>query len=194
MQPDRPPTTPSRAVLLGLAGLSSAGLLAAGAYWAGTLSADNSRTPAGTRPAPVPVTAPPPPAAAATTPTAAGLQWLQASHTPTWTDPAPGAWADRALPLTTGPAQQEAAAARGGSGGADWDQLVSGRCSQHLGGLGAVVPPEAPRTADTIYVQLTGTVSQTCAAGAPPAPWTVTATVETHRANDGTWRVNQQLQ
>ena len=52
-----------------------------------------------------------------------------------------------------------------------------------------LVPPGSARA-----VQLTGTVSQTCAAGAPPAPWTVTATVETHRANDGTWRVNQQLQ
>lgn len=131
-------------------------------------------------------------ASAAATPEAAALAWLDAAHTLAWTDPGPDAWIDRTLPVLTGQARVEAQAARGGSGGSDWQTLRSGHCDQKVTASGSIIPPEAPRTSDTAWVQLEGTLATRCATGNVP-PSDLAATVLVERGDDGLWRVAERM-
>lgn len=162
-------------------------------YWVGAETSPMAESPDPTptgRAAPV---APPVDGAtAAATPEAAALAWLDAAHTLTWADPGPDAWIDRTLPVLTGQARHEAEAARGGSGGADWQTLRSGHCEQKVTASGSIIPPEAPRTSDTAWVQLEGTLATLCATDNVP-PSDLAATVLVERGNDGLWRVAERM-
>lgn len=121
-------------------------------------------------------------------------RWLTASRTVSHNDPSPTTWIERALPLTTGPLDRELRRARDGSPGADWSTFVARRCRTSVEQLHVTIPAEAPRTDDSVYVQLSAVVVTHCAKGQDkPTSEPVAATVGVLRGPDGTWRVNRRL-
>jgi hypothetical protein len=71
---------------------------------------------------------------------------------------------------------------------------VHDQCTVTAREVGGVIPAEAPRAPDSVYVQVSGTVVTECAAGAPPIPpEPVAATVEVRRVADGRWVVQRRL-
>lgn len=189
-----------RSLLTALGAVALTGVVAVGAYWAGTHSASHGEPGNGTTPPPTPSTSSPPPgeddmppSIPAATPESAAIGWLVATNTLSWRDPTPTAWVDRVSPYVTGPAQHDAEQARGGQPGADWNRLLAHQCVQRVHEPGGVIPPEAPRTEQTAYVQVSGTAAWECAAGSPPPPQPLAATLEVVHFPDGTWRVSKHL-
>lgn len=181
------------------------GLIAGGAYWAGSTTTPETEQPSppqststrphSSSPAP-PEAAPPQPDPSTlpgTTPEAAAVAWLDATNTRSWRDPTPTAWTDRAEPHVTGQAADDVRQARTGNAGPDWQRLVHDRCEQRVTGVASVIPPEAPRTDDVVYVQVHGQIVQECATGEPMEPQPLASTVETRRGPDGTWAVSARL-
>lgn len=129
-------------------------------------------------------------------PIATAQNWLTAYRTVGYRDPSPTSWAQRVAPLLAEPARSQIAQqAATATGGASWERFTAGRCDTHVSGLGAVIPPEAPRTTATVYVQVTATVVTSCAAGAavqPDEPFS--ATLELHHDPDrDRWQVARRL-
>ncbi|MBP2371394.1 hypothetical protein [Pseudonocardia parietis] len=123
-------------------------------------------------------------------------RWLEASRTVSFTDPRPVTWTDRVAPVLTGAAAQEnTATAQNTATGAGWEQLVADRCSTAVSDVDAVIPPEAPRTEQQVYVQVIGTVRTGCEQSdglnipAERAAATLAVTLEP----DGLWRVSDRL-
>lgn len=99
-------------------------------------------------------------------PIVAATTWLAAYRTVRYTDPTPTTWAQRVAPLLTEPARSQIAQqAAVGVAGASWERFTAGRCNTRVAELAAVIPPEAPRTTTTVYVQVTGVVVTSCDAG-----------------------------
>ncbi|WP_226358499.1 hypothetical protein [Pseudonocardia sp. ICBG601] len=131
-----------------------------------------------------------------TDPLVSARLWLEASRTISYTDPGPLTWTERVAPLVTGAvAQANAALTHDDASGAGWGQLIQGRCAVKVSDIDAIIPREAPRTDQQVYIQVVGTVRTSChAAGAPPIPpERVAATVAVQHGTDGAWRVTEQL-
>ena len=137
-----------------------------------------------------------PPAGPAPDPLMTARLWLEASRTVSYTDASPVTWTERVAPVLVGAAAQEnRATAQNPATGAGWEQLVAGRCSTTVRDIGAVIPPEAPRTDQQVYVQVTGTVRTGCEAadGLEAPPEHTAATVALTIGPDGLWRVSERL-
>lgn len=120
-------------------------------------------------------------------------RWLEVYQTISYTDPQPTAWIDRVLPLSTERFRRELARLRGGSPGADWTTFVANQCRTTLDQLHGTIPAEAPRTADSAWVQLSATAVTRCAAAARATREDIALTVGVRRGDDGTWRVDRRL-
>lgn len=122
--------------------------------------------------------------------------WLEISRSIAYSDPSATTWTERLAPLLTGPAADEnAAMSAKGATGAGWEWMTSSRCTSRVSDVDAVIPPEAPRTDQQVYVQVTGSVRTACLdRDAPPTPpESASATLELHRGPDGQWRVGNRL-
>ncbi|MGH3827204.1 MAG: hypothetical protein ACRDQX_08520 [Pseudonocardiaceae bacterium] len=168
------------------------------AYLLGTHTSDHHPALAAGRGTTSPSTA----AAPAVHPSAGGVAdpvttataWLRAYRGLQWTDSSPSAWVDRVRPYVGDDLAKEYDRAREGSAGSTWTAFVRDKCTATVSEVGAVIPPEAPRAPDSVYVQVAGTVLTECAAGQPPAPSEpVAATVEVRRSAGGRWVVSRRL-
>jgi hypothetical protein len=143
--------------------------------------------------------APPPvgaanPAAVGGDPVAVATAWLRAYRGIAWTDRSPSSWVDRVHPYVSSDLATEYEQARQGTAGTTWASFVHDQCTATARDVDGVIPPEAPRAPDSVYVQVSGTVVTQCAAGTPPTPTEpVAATVEMRRMPDGRWVVNRRL-
>lgn len=137
-----------------------------------------------------------PVAVASDDPLQTAQQWLQATLAVTAADPFPTAWLDRVAPVVTGPlADQHGEVRRSGPVGAGWEEFVARDCFTTVLDVGGTIPPEAPRTPTTVYVQIAGRQVTSCRGdrpGQPTADDPVAATVEL-RLDGGVWRVAQRL-
>ncbi|WP_143510614.1 hypothetical protein [Pseudonocardia sp. Ae717_Ps2] len=122
-------------------------------------------------------------------------RWLKASRSVNFTDPRPVTWTERVAPVLTGAAAQDnTATAQAPATGAGWEQLVANRCSTTVSEIGAVIPPEAPRTDRQVYVQVTGAVRTGCEGdGLVAPPEHAAATLALAFGPDGLWRVSERL-
>ena len=143
---------------------------------------------------------PPPPPVASASPSAVGdpvavaTAWLRAYRGIAWTDRSPSSWVDRVRPYISSDLAMEYEHARQGTAGTTWASFIHDQCTATAHDVDGVIPPEAPRTPDSVYVQVSGTVVTACAAGTPSAPTeAVAATVEARRMPDGRWVVNRRL-
>lgn len=190
---------PLRSLAVATGAVVLTGAVAATAYWAGSTTAPAPAPPSTTaattpaNPAPPPPEVDMPPSTPAATPEAAAIAWLTTTNTLSWRDSGPDAWVTRAEPYLTGDALQAAQHARSGSPSADWARMTSDRCIQRVIDVDGVIPPEAPRTDTVVYVQVSGTIVQECATGAPLPPQPTAATLEITRSAVGTWQVSAQL-
>ena len=127
-------------------------------------------------------------------PVAAATAWLRAYRGISWMDPAPGSWVDRVRPYVGSDLAAEYEQARQGNAGTTWASFVHNKCTATARDVDGVIPPEAPRAPDSVYVQVSGTVITECAAGQPTAPpEPVAATVEVRQMPDNRWIVNRRL-
>lgn len=137
---------------------------------------------------------PRPPGPAVEDPVTAATAWLRAYRGLRWTDPSPSSWVDRVRPYIGNDLAAEYDRARQGNAGTSWITFVHDQCTATVRDAGGVIPPEAPRAPNSLYVQVAGTVITECAAGAPPTPpEPVAATVEVRRSADGRWVVHRRL-
>lgn len=121
-------------------------------------------------------------------------RWLQAYRTISYTDPAPTAWIDRALPLSTERLGRELSRLRGGSPGADWTTFVTRKCRTTIENVEGTIPDEAPHTADAAYVQLSAAAVTRCSSSrSRTMREDIALTVGVQRGPDGTWRVDRRL-
>lgn len=129
-------------------------------------------------------------------PIATAENWLKAYRTVGYRDPSPTSWAQRVAPLLAEPARSQIARqAASSTGGASWERFTAGRCETRVSGLGAVIPPEAPRTPVMVYVQVTGTVETSCRTGAadqPDEPFSATLELQ-HDPGQDRWQVARRL-
>ena len=133
------------------------------------------------------------PAPSPQSPEEIAIRWLIAYRTAQWTDSGPGDWIDRVRPYVTTTQHRRDVTARHGSRGADWPPFVAAQCRTHVSDVGGVVPPEAPNTHTTRYVQATGTVRTTCNTRTPIAPTEdVEVTLALTKTRDG-WRVAERI-
>ena len=156
-----------------------------------------SATPAPTTAKPAPAanttsakSSPPPPAgpAASMTPVAVATGWLVAYRQASWTQPVT-AWIARVRPYVTDKLYRSYLPLVGKGGGADWRAFVAGKCTATPGQVGGVVPPEAPHSANQVFVQVGGTLHTTCTAGPPPPDEPLAATLTLLHTPAG-WRVD----
>ena len=165
----------------------------AGAYLLGAHR--SGPTPAPTPPAADTPPAPPQGVVAAADPLLSAVAWLRGYRTLSWTDSGPAAWSDRVQPVVTPQLGAQYRADRAGGGGAEWTDFVAQRCTTTVSGADAVIPAEAPRDDDAVYVQVTGDAVTTCATGTPPGTPTehVAATLQLVRGTDQLWRVARRV-
>ncbi|MGH7745424.1 MAG: hypothetical protein ACREQ5_11620 [Candidatus Dormibacteria bacterium] len=126
-------------------------------------------------------------------PVATATAWLRAYRQISWTDPTPSSWVDRVRPYIGTELAADYERDRQGSVGAAWAPFVAHKCTSTVRDVGGVIPPEAPRAPDSVYVQGSGTVVTQCATGTPPPDEPVAATVEVRRGVDGRWVVQRRL-
>jgi hypothetical protein len=127
-------------------------------------------------------------------PVAVATAWLRAYRGIAWTDRSPSSWADRVRPYVSRDLAAEYDQARQGNAGTSWASFVHDQCTATARDVEGIIPPEAPRAPDSVYVQVSGTVVTACATGAPPTPpEAVATTVEVRRMPDGRWVVNRRV-
>jgi hypothetical protein len=100
---------------------------------------------------------------------------------------------DRVRPYVGNDLAAEYERSRAGSVGPSWTTFVADKCTATVRDAAGVIPDEAPRVPDSVYVQVAGTVVTECAAGAPPPNEPVAATVEVRRVTPGRWVVQRRL-
>lgn len=127
-------------------------------------------------------------------PVAVATAWLRTYRGMAWTDRSPSSWVDRVRPYISRDLATEYEQARQGTAGMTWASFVHDQCTATARDVDGVIPPEAPRAPDSVYVQVSGTVVTQCAADTPSTPTEpVAATVEVRRVPDGHWVVNRRL-
>ncbi len=186
---DQPPRC-RRAVVSRWAGAAAAvGLLAGGLYLVWT-----------PQPPVAPTPSPPAPSGPryepSDDPATTARLWLEISRSIAYSDPSATTWTERLAPLLTGPAADEnGTISAKGATGAGWEWMTRSRCTSRVTDIDAVIPPEAPRSDQLVYVQVTGSVRTACLdEDAPPTPpESASATLELHRGPDRQWRVANRL-
>ena len=115
--------------------------------------------------------------------------WLVAYRTASFTGVA-DAWIDHTAPYVTEDLRQQNDQLRraGRGSGVAWHDFVDRRCTARVVDVAAVIPPEAPRTDDTVHIQAAGTLRTTCANGANPPDEALAVTVTAARTDVG-WRI-----
>jgi hypothetical protein len=132
--------------------------------------------------------------AAGRDPVAVATAWLRAYRGMAWTDRSPSSWVDRVRPYISSDLAAEYDQARQGTAGTTWASFVHDQCTATARDVDGLIPPEAPRAPDSVYVQVSGTVVSQCATAAPPMPpEAVAASVEVRRMPDGRWVVNRRV-
>ena len=127
-------------------------------------------------------------------PVAVATAWLRAYREMAWTDQSPSSWVDRVRPYVSSDLAADYDQARQGTAGTSWASFVHDQCTAIARDVEGLIPPEAPRAPDSVYVQVAGTVVTQCAhAVAPMPPEPVAATVEVRRMPDGRWVVNRRV-
>lgn len=127
-------------------------------------------------------------------PVTVATAWLRAYRGIQWTDSSPSGWVDRVQPYVGEALAAEYDQARQGSAGTSWLAFVRDKCATTVREVGGVIPPEAPRAPDSVYVQVAGTVLTECTTGASPMPAEpIAATVEVRRVAGGRWVVSRRL-
>ena len=127
-------------------------------------------------------------------PVAVATAWLRAYRELAWTDRSPSSWVDRVRPYVSRDLATDYDQARQGTAGTSWASFVHDQCIATARDVEGLIPPEAPRAPDSVYVQVSGTVVTQCAhAVAPMPPEPVAATVEVRRMPDGRWLVNRRV-
>lgn len=127
-------------------------------------------------------------------PVTVATAWLRAYRGIAWTDRSPSSWVDRVRPYVSSDLATEYEHARQGTAGTTWTSFIHDQCTATARDVDGVIPPEAPRAPDSVYVQVSGTVVTQCAAGTPSTPIEpVAATVEVRRMPDGRWVINRRL-
>ena len=117
------------------------------------------------------------------------VDWLVAYRSASYTGPA-DAWIDRTAPYVTPQlAEQNNQLRAGGRGpGIAWQDFTQRRCTARVLDPAAVIPPEAPRTPDTVRVQAAGTLRTSCATGTDPPDEALAVTLTAVRTTAG-WRI-----
>jgi hypothetical protein len=115
--------------------------------------------------------------------------WLVAYRTASFTGAA-DAWIDHTAPYVTDDLrQQNDQLRRNGRGpGVAWHDFADHLCTARVIGVAAVIPPEAPRTDDTVHIQTAGTLRTTCANGTEPPDEALAVTLTAVRTDAG-WRI-----
>jgi hypothetical protein len=115
--------------------------------------------------------------------------WLVAYRTASFTGVA-DAWIDHTAPYVTEDLRQQNDQLRraGRGSGVAWHDFVDRRCTARVVDVAAVIPPEAPRTDDTVHIQAAGTLRTTCANGANPPDEALAVTLTAARTDAG-WRI-----
>lgn len=115
--------------------------------------------------------------------------WLVAYRTSSYTSQA-DAWIDRTAPYVTDALRQQNLQLRdGGRGpGVVWQDFFDRRCIARVADAVAVIPPEAPRTDDTVHVQVAGTLRTSCTTGTDPPDEALAVTLTAVRTDAG-WRI-----
>jgi hypothetical protein len=132
--------------------------------------------------------------AAGRDPVVVATAWLHAYRGISWTDRSPSSWVDRVRPYISSDLAAEYDQTRQGTAGPTWASFVHDQCTATARDVEGVIPPEAPRAPDSVYVQVSGTVVTQCAPGAPSTPpEAVAATVEVRRIPEGRWVVNRRV-
>ena len=184
-----------RSVAVVVSAVVAVGVIAA-AYLLGAHDTDHRAGAAST--SEIPRSAAPPTSpgdsAAGRDPVAVATAWLRAYRGMAWTDRSPSSWVDRVRPYISRDLAAEYDQARQGTAGPTWASFVHDQCTATARDVDGVIPPEAPRAPDSVYVQVSGTVVTQCAPGGPPAPpEPVAATVEVRRMPEGRWVVNRRV-
>ena len=117
------------------------------------------------------------------------VAWLVAYRTVSYTGQV-DAWIDRTAPYVTEELRQQNLQLRdGGRGpGVAWQDFVDRRCIARVANAVAVIPPEAPRTDDTVHVQAAGTLHTSCTTGTDPPNEALAVTLTAVRTDAG-WRI-----
>jgi len=184
-----------RSLAVVLSAVVAAGVIA-GAYLLGAHGIDHRAGAASTSGIPRSAAPPASPAdpAAGRDPVAVATAWLRAYREMAWTDRSPSSWVDRVRPYVSRDLATEYDQARQGTAGTSWTSFVHDQCSATARDVEGLIPPEAPRAPDSVYVQVAGTVVTQCAHAVAPMPSEpVAATVEVRRMPDGRWLVNRRL-
>lgn len=123
-------------------------------------------------------------------------RWLEGTRAISYQDPDPLVWTQRVAPLLSGSAATEnTAAGQSSASGAGWNRMVQDQCSTSVSEVDAVIPPEAPRSDQQVFVQVAGTIRTGCTApdAVPIPPERAAATLGLVVGSDGLWRVDQRL-
>lgn len=185
----------ARDVAIMASGVAAVAVIAA-AYLLGTHTSHHHPAPAALEPSPsaAPSAVHPGGVVAVGDPVTVATAWLRAYRGLRWTDSSPSGWVDRVRPYIGDDLAAEYDRARQGNAGTSWLAFVRDKCAAAVREVGGVIPPEAPRAPDSVYVQVAGTVLTECAAGALTAPAEpVAATVEVRRVAGGRWVVSRRL-
>ncbi len=122
----------------------------------------------------------------------AGTGWLIAYRQASYQQPAT-AWITRVRPFVTDTLYASYLPLQGRGAGAGWTIFVAGKCRSAVIGAAGIIPPEAPRTATALHIQVSGTLHTTCTPaatgiGIPPTDQPLAATVTVVKTSAG-WRV-----
>jgi hypothetical protein len=163
-----------------------------GAYLLGQHRADHEPVPA---PHTAPAQAQPVVVAASDDPTQSAVAWLRGYRSVSYADPAPTSWIARVSPVVAGELAAEYTGYRDGTAGPQWTSFTTQRCVSSVPSASAVIPAEAPRTAEEVYVQVEGDVTSACDIGEAPGGDSehAAATLELRHDPDGRWRVERRI-
>ncbi|MGW4591963.1 hypothetical protein ACWEKJ_31985 [Amycolatopsis thermoflava] len=131
--------------------------------------------------------------APAASPTEAARQWMIHYRTRHWRDTSEAEWVDRVRPYVTEAQHVRDAQLRDGTTGMDWSVFVEERCHSTVTDVAAVVPPEAPGTADAVNVLVSATVRTGCARSGSTRTEHAAATLVVIHAPDGSFRVDERV-
>lgn len=131
----------------------------------------------------------------ASDPVEAATLWLTYYRSVSWADPLPTTWLGRLAPYITPELQAEyedSVDSSSTTGG--WTTLVSGKCETTVDNASGSLAAGAPADPSNTQVNITGTVTTSCASGTTPTPdESVTAVVGVTKADSGRWLVSERV-
>ncbi|GAA3791356.1 hypothetical protein [Amycolatopsis tucumanensis] len=129
----------------------------------------------------------------AASPAEAARQWMIHYRTRHWRDTSETEWVDRVRPYVTDAQHARDAQLRDGATGTDWSAFVEERCHSAVTDVAAVVPPEAPGTAEVVNVLVSATVLTGCARSGGARTERAVATLVVIHTPDGSFRVDERV-